>query len=273
MKTTNYFSHDSNSRNDEKLLAVRMRLGAEGYGVYFMILERLREEVDYMSVKDYNLIAFDLRVSSSVIKSVIEDFGLFEFNGEKFYSTSFLKRMQKKDEVSKKRAESGQKGAKKRWEELPENQGINSKAMANATNSDSKTMANATNFDGKESKVKESKVKKEKEKKEKPTAKPPPPPQKSKQALLREREKRFKADVLGFSEYPRELLLAFFDYWSEPNGSGTKMLFETKPTFEIGRRLRTWASRDFGKNRRKQEFSEHPASRYKQKNSDVDERF
>ena len=40
-----------------------------------MILERLREEPEYMSVKDYNMIAVDLREDASLIKSVIEDFG------------------------------------------------------------------------------------------------------------------------------------------------------------------------------------------------------
>ena len=108
MKKTNYFSHDSNARNDEKILAVRMRLGAEGYGIYFMIIERLRDSVDYMSVKDYNNIAFDLRVSAEKVKAVIEDFGLFTFteDGKRFYSESFLQRMKIKDEKSEKARES-----------------------------------------------------------------------------------------------------------------------------------------------------------------------
>ena len=56
-----YFSHDSNARNSDELIPVRMKFGAEGYGVYFMLLERLREEGNYTSIKDYNTIAFDLR--------------------------------------------------------------------------------------------------------------------------------------------------------------------------------------------------------------------
>ena len=65
-----------------------------------MILERLREEPEYMSVKDYNMIAFDLREDASLIKSVIEDFGLFVFteDGKYFYSESFKKRMGYKDD-------------------------------------------------------------------------------------------------------------------------------------------------------------------------------
>ena len=76
---TSYFPHDSNARNSDKLIRLRMRHKAAGYGVYFMILERLREEPEYTSVKDYNMIAFDLREDASLIKSVVEDFGLFVF--------------------------------------------------------------------------------------------------------------------------------------------------------------------------------------------------
>ena len=117
LKTTNYFSHDSNARNDEKLVRLRMKQGAAGYGVYFMILERLREEADYMSIKDYNMIAFDLRVDAAIVKSVVEDFGLFTFteNGKCFYSESFARRMDIKDMLHRQRSEGGKIGMKNRW--------------------------------------------------------------------------------------------------------------------------------------------------------------
>lgn len=47
----NYFPHDSDARNSDKLIRLRMRHKAAGYGVYFMILERMREESNYMSSK------------------------------------------------------------------------------------------------------------------------------------------------------------------------------------------------------------------------------
>ena len=117
IKSTNYFSHDSNARNDEKLVRLRMRHGAAGYGVYFMLLERLREEADYMSAKDYNMIAFDLRVDAAIVKSVVEDFGLFTFtdDGKCFYSESFTRRMDIKDTLRRQRSEGGKIGMKNRW--------------------------------------------------------------------------------------------------------------------------------------------------------------
>ena len=116
-KSTNYFSHDSNARNDGKLLRLRMKQGAAGYGVYFMILERLREEANYMSAKDYNMIAFDLRVDAAIVKSVVEDFGLFTFteDGKCFYSDSFTRRMEVKDELRHQRSEAGKAGMRNRW--------------------------------------------------------------------------------------------------------------------------------------------------------------
>ncbi|EMW5354280.1 DnaD domain protein [Enterococcus faecalis] len=152
-----YFPHDSNARNSDKLIPVRMKYGAEGYGIYFMILERLREEKNYMSIRDYNTLAFDLRVDTSKIKAIVEDFGLFTFteDGECFYSEGFNKRMEYKDAKSKKRSEAGKKGAAKRWQQ-------NSKAIAMPLDENSITKnANAI------AKEKNSKERKEKERKEK----------------------------------------------------------------------------------------------------------
>ena len=111
-RKTNYFPHDSNARNDEKVIRLRMKHGAAGYGIYFMILERLREEADYMSAKDYNMIAFDLRVDAAIVKSVVEDFGLFTFtdDGKCFYSDSFARRMYVMEEARSRRSVAGKKG-------------------------------------------------------------------------------------------------------------------------------------------------------------------
>lgn len=154
---TNYFPHDSNARNSDKIIRLRMRHKSAGYGVYFMILERLREEPDYMSVKDYNMIAFDLREDASLIKSVVEDFGLFVFteDGKYFYSESFKRRMEIKDEKNKKRSEAGKIGVRKRWNKS-EKIADDTENIANATNNDSNAIAKVHESDSKERKGKES---------------------------------------------------------------------------------------------------------------------
>lgn len=164
MNQSNFFSHNFNARNDNKVLNLRMALGAEGYGIFFMLLERLGEEAEYMSVKDYNAIAFDLRVDTSKIKKVVEDFGLFVFteDGEYFYSESFNARMAIKDNVSKKKSIAGKKGADKRWgkENIAEPLKKNSSAITDGIAEPLKNMA----IKRKETKEKEIKLKQQQEK-------------------------------------------------------------------------------------------------------------
>lgn len=67
----------------------------------------------------------------------------------------------------------------------------------------------------------------------------------------RTRKVKFGEDVWAYrTKYTREMLKAFYDYWSEENRSGTKMRFEMEKTWQLGRRLAVWANRDnqFGKN-------------------------
>ena len=157
---SSYFPHDSNARNDERLVNVRMKHGPAGYGVYFMLVERLREDPEYMSVVDYNLIAFDLRIDASLAKSIIRDFGLFAFTvdterGECFYSESLRQRMARKDEITAKRKAASAIGVSVRQE--------NREKTKTAEISDqmvTETQPNGTpNGSGKRTKGKERKVK------------------------------------------------------------------------------------------------------------------
>jgi hypothetical protein len=59
-----------------------------------------------------------------------------------------------------------------------------------------------------------------------------------------EKEIVFKSEVFEFSEKYSEMMLnKFCNYWTEKSKSG-KMRYEFEKTFEINRRLVTWASRD-----------------------------
>lgn len=67
-----------------------------------------------------------------------------------------------------------------------------------------------------------------------------PPPQ-----LLAKRRKDFYSSLVPFlSKYAREMIRDFFDYWSEPNKSRTRMRFEMERTWDTSRRLAFWASRE-----------------------------
>lgn len=125
----NWFSHDSNARNSKKLIRLRQKHGASGYGVYWMLIERLRDEEAYTSDRDYEMIAFDLRVDVETIRSVVEDFGLFEVSedGMYFHAPGLDERMELKDV----RSAAGKKGAANRWGKNASRMAQNGKTIAN----------------------------------------------------------------------------------------------------------------------------------------------
>lgn len=150
-KDAYYFSHDSNARNDEKIISLRMEHGWRGYGIYWALIEKLRDESDYTIERLYKNLAFEFQESPEVIKSVVEDFGLFEISedGKRFYSKSLLKRMKLREEKSQKAREA----AEKRW----------GKERSNADAMRSHSDSNAGAMQGKERKGKENKGKKDKD--------------------------------------------------------------------------------------------------------------
>jgi hypothetical protein len=68
--------------------------------------------------------------------------------------------------------------------------------------------------------------------------------------LLAGRALKLKEVLRGFDgEYPMQMLEDFFQYWSECNPSYTKLRFEMEKTWEVQKRLATWArnSKEFNK--------------------------
>ena len=58
------------------------------------------------------------------------------------------------------------------------------------------------------------------------------------------KSEKFKVEVFSY-DYPKSMLESFYDHWSEPKSKTNKrMRWEYQPTFEIGRRLKTWAKRE-----------------------------
>ena len=89
-----------------------MKLGMCGYGIFWAIVEMLRDEDGYAMPTDYESIAFALNEQSETIKSVIEDFGLFQISSNKFHSRSLHERM----ELMEAKSRNGKKAAKIRWD-------------------------------------------------------------------------------------------------------------------------------------------------------------
>lgn len=159
-----YFSHDADARNDLKILAMRNDFGLKGYGLFWAIIEFMRMETGYRLKQEdctWKGIAKQMDckpelVEDFVMKS-IKEYHLFESDDEYFWSESLLRRMEKRDEIKKKR----QDAARKRWDtqELDQEE---SKSSAKAMQNDAKKRK------GKERKGKERKGKERKEKKDSP---------------------------------------------------------------------------------------------------------
>lgn len=67
----------------------------------------------------------------------------------------------------------------------------------------------------------------------------------AKAATLSRKEAFYQSLIPFVGLYPKEMIRAFFDYWSEQNKSGTKMRFELEKTWELSRRLRTWEKKEY----------------------------
>ena len=67
---------------------------------------------------------------------------------------------------------------------------------------------------------------------------------------LEYRESTFRNEVKQLTKYNSQMINDFSDYWTEPNKSRTKMRWELERTFDINRRMQTWArnSKKFGDN-------------------------
>jgi hypothetical protein len=150
-KDAYYFPHFSNARHDRKLKRIIKEFGVEGYGIYFMLLEVLREQTDLRyPIRDIDLLADEFNTSEAKIKTIIGNYDLFIIDEKAmFFSPKQAEYLQPYFAKS----ERARNAAILRWSEqkqLPENSKSNANAYANAEQ---------MQCDGNASKVKKSKVK------------------------------------------------------------------------------------------------------------------
>ena len=142
-----YFPHFSNARNDAKLVKLRRVMGIEGYGMYFLLLEVLREQTEFkLPISNIEDLAYEWHTSKEKLMAVVSNFELFTIIDDEFISIKLITYLQPYIEKS----ERARLAANKRW--------ANANAYANALPEHSKSNASK----GKETKVNESKVKESK---------------------------------------------------------------------------------------------------------------
>lgn len=111
-KDAYYFPHFCNARHDRKVRRIRKELGIEGYGIFFMLLEILREQTDYKyPMIDIDLLADEMGTSEQKIRTVICNYGLFQLDEkENFFSSKMIMYLQPYIETKELNQANGFKG-------------------------------------------------------------------------------------------------------------------------------------------------------------------
>jgi DnaD/phage-associated family protein len=92
LKDAYYFPHFYNARHDRKIKRIRKDLGIEGYGIFFMLLEVLREQTDLKyPFADVDLLSEEFGTSTAKIEAVIKLYDLFAIDEKQmFFSTNLM---------------------------------------------------------------------------------------------------------------------------------------------------------------------------------------
>lgn len=148
-KDTFYFSHDSNAMDDPKIVKLIDSLGMEGYGIFWGLIEVLRNQPDNIyPIESAALKYRQWNTSTDKIKAVISGYGLFEIDSEEFFSLSLNRRLELVDKKRLQKIDAGRKGGLQR-------------ALNQGNTSGAKVLLKRNV--AKESKVKENKVNKSKD--------------------------------------------------------------------------------------------------------------
>jgi hypothetical protein len=116
-KETFWFRHDYDAADDDKTMVMIEQLGLEGYGIYWVLIEKLRGRKDYkMPFSIIPSLARRYMTTPEKMKTVIMQYGLFQYDDEGFfYSESLIRRMNALDELKQRRAIAGKKAIEARW--------------------------------------------------------------------------------------------------------------------------------------------------------------
>ena len=95
-KDAYWFSHDSNAKDDPKCMKLIDQLGLEGYGIYWVLIEVLRDQPYFRYPIDLlPILARRYNTSGEKMKAVVSTYGLFTIDeDDNFFSISLNDRMQ-----------------------------------------------------------------------------------------------------------------------------------------------------------------------------------
>lgn len=111
-KDAYWFKHDSNAKDDPKCIILIEELGLEGYGIFWVLIETLRDQPELeASLRILPAIARRYNTSFEKVKSVVFRYELFSVVDDKFFFSESLKeRMKPLMEKKERNSISGIKG-------------------------------------------------------------------------------------------------------------------------------------------------------------------
>lgn len=111
-KESFYFSHDCGACRDLKIIKLRRKFGWEGYGVFWAVIEALRETSNYeIALEDADDLVFEFGFKREIFDFLFKC-RLLTKDGDVFYSKSLKRRMELKDRRIKTNRENGRKGGR-----------------------------------------------------------------------------------------------------------------------------------------------------------------
>jgi len=114
MKDAYYFPHDSNARMDIRIVELRDVHGWSGYGIYWGIIEVLRDQDSYrFEANKKHLLSTCLGCAYADLEPVLDtcvEVGLLAEKDGYLFSPSLTRRMERMDEIREKRRLAGAKG-------------------------------------------------------------------------------------------------------------------------------------------------------------------
>lgn len=115
-KDAYYFSHDSNAKDDPKCVLLIEQLGLEGYGIFWVLLETLRDQPEYKyPLALIPALARRYNTSAQKLEAVIRGYRLFELEGDEFFfSDSLMRRMKHLEQKREKQSYAGKISAQRR---------------------------------------------------------------------------------------------------------------------------------------------------------------
>lgn len=114
----NYIPHPSNARLAGGLLRLRIDEGSAGYGVYWMVLELLRDAPGYKLTADARALAFAINEPDiDLVQRIITNLALFDKDNDgNLFSPWLNEQLSAYDDKKRKLQEAGRRGAARRYQ-------------------------------------------------------------------------------------------------------------------------------------------------------------